>query len=63
MGNGKRKQSRYWGREFRGLMDNFIMPRSEGHILDLEEQEVEEVFNTILDEDITKHLNTAFNTE
>ena len=45
-------------------MDDFVtQPRSGDHALDLDEQEVEEVFNTILDEDITKHLNTAFNAE
>ena len=63
-GNGKRKQSRYPGKEIRGPMDNFVsQPRSGGQAIDLEEQEAEEVFNTILDKDITKHLNTAFNAE
>ena len=63
-GNGKRKQSRYMGKEIRGPMDNFVsQPRSGGQVIDLEEQEAEEVFNTILDEDITKHLNTTFNAE
>ena len=63
MGSGKRKQNRYQGSEVRGPMDNFITPRGGDHPPDLEEQEAEEVFNTILDEDITKHLNTAFNAE
>ena len=63
-GSGKRKQSRYWGNEVRGPMDNFLsQPRTGGQAFNIEEQDAEEVFNTILDEDITKHLNTAFNAE
>ena len=63
-GYGKRKQNRHQGTKARGPMDDFLtQAQREDHTHDPEEQEVEEIFNTILDEDITKHLNTAFNTE
>ena len=45
-------------------MDDFLsQPYKGGRVRGSEEEEVEDFFNSLMDEDITKQLNTGFNEE
>ena len=63
-GKNKRKQSKYRGAGAKGPMDEFLLqPHKGGRARSSEEDEVEDFFNSLMDEDITKQLNTGFNEE
>ena len=48
----------------KGLMDDFLTQAPKGErTKGTEEDEVEDFFNSLMDEDITKQLNNRFNAE
>ena len=63
-GKNKKKQSKTRGAGAKGPMDDFLLqPHKGGRARSSEEEEVEDFFNSLMDEDITKQLNTGFNEE
>ena len=63
-GKHKKKQSNHQSAGVKGPLDNFLSQHKKGgRVRGSEEDEVEEFFNSLMDEDITKQLNTGFNEE